>query len=188
MLGNGPYAIQLVGNVGDEESLYAAVVEDVPNANHTLVICRDEAVELGQTIHSNKGMFVAVQLDNRNFHIRIPNKHLQIKATTHYDLVLLTVSQLSHCSLVTLQKFDGRDCEIAVNLLIYVLILQKRLQLLFFQHFALFLLLGLRQVQLCVATDSPSSLQSRKFFVCLAGTLLLAQIVQTNRTVIDTNG
>ena len=39
-------AIQLVGDVRHEEGLDAAIVKDVPNTDHTFVVCRDKAVEL----------------------------------------------------------------------------------------------------------------------------------------------
>ena len=51
-------------------------------------------------------MFVPVELHNFFLQVRIPNKHLEIKATTHDDFVLLAIRHFSHCLFVAFKDFD----------------------------------------------------------------------------------
>ena len=99
MLGNSTNALNFV-SVLDVECLTASVVTDIPKLNHSLGVCRDETVKVGEAVDSNQRVFVSIKLHNRGRHIRIPDDNVEFKAATDKNFMLFAVGHLSDCTLM----------------------------------------------------------------------------------------
>ena len=125
MLGNGSYALYFI-RVRHVESLNTTVVKYVPELDHALGICRDEAVEIRQAVDANEGMLVAVERHDRSWKIRIPNEDAKVEAAADEDFVFVAVRHFANSSIVTLECLDRRDGQIAEDFIIHWLILEIR--------------------------------------------------------------
>ena len=101
------------------EGLNFSIIVDRPDFNNALGICRDKTVQSWQCVDSDKRLLVTTQFVEILFHVRVPNKNFEVKAATHYDLVLLTVGYISDWFLVTFEFFLGRLGKICLELRTY---------------------------------------------------------------------
>ena len=128
MLGDGSDALDLVC-VGHVEGLNATVVEDVPKLDHTLRVSRDEAVKVWKAVNANQWVLMTIESHDGHLHVRVPDEDIKIETATYQHLVLITVRHLTNGSIVAFQRLNGRDSQVAENLLIHLLVLEVRLNL-----------------------------------------------------------